>query len=333
MARSGHGGTLDPKAEVVLVSAYGPPAEQRLHISARLPVFVGLAVALASALLVGGARSASRAQGLIAFTRSDGIYVTRSDGSGVRVLRRGGIATYAGPLAWSPDGRKLAFVSLAPGHVAAGLSGEIWVMNADGSHPVLLARNGYSPTWSPDGSRIAFTRGLPKMGVSDVWVMKADGSNQQRLAKTRLSEVYVDWSPAGGRLALSGGNPYIPDVYVMSTNGGNRRNLTPGRLLGSEPQWAPDDHRIVLAGAGRNSGICVVNANGTGWTRLTAKHGVWDHTPTWSPDGSQIAFVRHAQESKSSEIYVMNAGGAGVTRLTHNQVGEGSLAWQPEIAP
>ena len=76
-------------------------------------------------LVVGAARPAGTAPGLIAFTRAGAIYVMRSDGSDVRVLWRNGFAT---ALAWSPDGRKLAFGHGGPG----ATTGATMVMNADG---------------------------------------------------------------------------------------------------------------------------------------------------------------------------------------------------------
>src|SRR3972149_3972474 len=94
---------------------------RRPHL--RLVAVVGLAGTLGPAVLVGGARSASEASGLIAFARLDGVYVMRADGSGARPLWRGSWAPSAWPtdVAWSGDGRRLAFAT----------SGAIRVMNAD----------------------------------------------------------------------------------------------------------------------------------------------------------------------------------------------------------
>ena len=315
---------------------------RRLHIHAWLIVALGLLVALVSALLVGGARSATPASGLIAFTRSDGIYVMNADGSSVRALRRGGAAKFSTNLAWSPDGRKLAFEF----HSATSVG--IWVMNADGSQLVRLAKNGTSPTWSPDGSRIAFIRfigrwvGKRLVGDSDIWVMNADGSNHRRLVKTaHLSEFEVDWSPAGGRLAFRC-SVWAAELYVMGTNGRNLRSLTRGwGVSAGQPQWSPDGRRIAFKASkpGLPGGISVVNADGTGRTQLTAKHGVYDVSPTWSPDGRQIAFVRTPPQTEfqvegnaSSEIYVMYVDGTELTQLTNNRVKEGSPAWRP-VAP
>lgn len=301
--------------------------------------------ALASALLVGGARSAGQASGLIAFTRADGLYVMRSDGTGVhRIKSAGPEALYGGGAAWSPDGSRLVFATW----------NGIWLMDADGRHQVRVATGGRtywigvkpnrrlfypratyfgSPTWSPDGRRIALTA-FQGVENRDVWIMNADGSDRHRLEKTPYFEGEVDWSPVGGRLVFDSGS-WVSDVYVIRTNGTGMRNLTPGGgWVGSgQPTWSADGKRIAFA---RPSGIWVMDASGRAPANLT-RHKL-DGMPDWSPDGRKIAFVRKlvfekgtspAARDASSEIYVMNADGTGVKRLTHNRVGEGSPAWQP----
>ncbi len=311
---------------------------RRPHVNLWLVAVTALLAALVSALPVGGARSASRASGLIAFTRYDGIYVMREDGSGVRAIRRGGVVS----LAWSPDGRKLAFTN----------GRDIWVMDADGTDPVRVAANEdpthgvvMSPTWSPDGKRIAYT--ASSEADRDIWVVNADGSNRRRLARTpRVWEYELDWNPAG-RIAFTNIVGMFSRLYVMNANGSNVRILTPGYAFeASTPDWSPNGRRIAFVhrlGSTPipDAEIWIMDTRSRSRVRLTTAET--DNDPNWSPDGREIAFVRGGgtwadsigfppRKRSSSEIYVMNADGTGVTRLTHNRVGEGSPAWQP-VAP
>lgn len=328
-----------------------PNPECRSHVGVGLALLVGLAVALVSTLVVGGARSANQASGLIAFARADGIYVMRADGTGARrIMQTAEPGIYGRAIAWSPDGTKLVIAT----------STGIWLIDANGRNRVRVATGGQpysigekpyrklfypratnfgSPTWSPDGRSIAFTA-FQGVENRDIWVMNADGSGQHRLKKTPFWEGNVDWSPDGGWLVFDSGG-YVSDVYVMKTNGTGLRLLTPGGgWVGSgQPAWSPDGHKVVFA---RPSGIWVMNANDGAQRQLT-HHALdeFDEYPAWSLNG-RIAFVRKldwkkemlpAARDASSEIYVMNADGTGATRLTHNRVGEASPAWQPIPPP
>ena len=319
--------------------------EGRQRSRARLLLFAGLMAALA-ALLAGGARPAGDASGLIAFARSDGIYVMHPDGTGMRPLRRGPVTSRAFELDWSPDGRRLAFGTF-PG-------GAIWVMGADGKALTRVVAPGgdwgsaYSPTWSSDGRRLAFSSERAR----EIWVVDADGSDAHRLlrlatlgADMGISDIGVgeiDWSPDGRRIAFTAHSGWFAYVYVVNVTGsGLRRLMAGGWAWATDPDWSPDGRRIAfeqsppLRRIGPNtSEIYVMTVDSGSQLRLT-RNGVPDTSPTWSSDG-RIAFVRFEscpscplRPADAREIFVMNADGTGVTQLTHNRAGEARPAWQP----
>jgi TolB protein len=296
-------------------------------------------VTLDAAVMAGDGRSANRASRLIAFVSGDGIYVMRANGINVRQLWRG----HASDLAWSPDGRKLAF--------SRGEFGElgIWVLNANGSGLLRIVRErATSPTWSPAGRRIAFVGDDGVIGI-----VRADGSNLRRLpmpsttipAITRPKDVAVedvDWSPTGNQLVFTGviGTVNGADVtdhrhiYSMGTDGSNLHNLTlrhgTSVKFDEEAEWSPEGRRIVFL---RDHRIWVMNADGSSPVRLTAWVGAAN--PVWSQDSRKIAFAK-AQSLNApgfSQIYVINADGTGANRLTGAKVNAAYPAWQPARTP
>jgi Tol biopolymer transport system component len=134
------------------------------------------------------------------------LFLAAADGSNVRPL--GSAAVKGVSPAWSPDGRRLAFVSFADRNGAScpasncSPNGEIYVVNADGSALRRLTRSRADdehPTWSPDGTRIAFASGfvLPKDGHRP-WLMAMPAPGGRAVRIGRFAGVLDPaWSPAG----------------------------------------------------------------------------------------------------------------------------------------
>ncbi|MCZ7357300.1 MAG: hypothetical protein O8C66_09630 [Candidatus Methanoperedens sp.] len=98
---------------------------------------------------------------------------------------------------WSPDGKKIAFVSDRSG------TDEIWVMNANGSGQTKLTNLGTAekPAWSPNGNEIAFYTTNPY----NIWKVSADGSVVSQLTNTAADEYEPVYSPDGKKITYQYG--------------------------------------------------------------------------------------------------------------------------------
>jgi Tol biopolymer transport system component len=212
--------------------------------------------------------------------------------------------------AWSPDGTKIAFSSTRDGGGPAmmGVPAEIYVMNADGSNPTRLTIDGGNdePAWSPDGTRIAFTK--YKDGSADIYVMGADGSNPTRLTTADVTDDEPAWSPDGTKIVFSSSRGTgVDEIHIMNADGSNPIVVTSseGAFDDDAPTWSPDGAKIAFSSNREGqTEIFVVDPDGTNLTRLTTDGGL---DPAWSPDGTQIVF------EAGYEIATMNADGTELT--------------------
>ncbi len=312
-----------------------------------------------------GALSSCRRQGerahLLLTGRGDGATWTDAlepDGSGRhRVLAN---CYYCADVAWSPDGRKIAYVGIAQqarqsadGQVHFG----IYVAGPNGSHAHLLAEglNDAWPAWSPDGKRIVFVSTQDRPGVknclagwdvstscpTDIYVMNADGTGTRRLTHDPATEYAPAWSPNGQSIAFvrnvrNRAGRVEQAIYVMNADGTDMREVATGTGGNGRPfSWAPEGQQIAFVAEGKTRwAIDIVNLDGKGARTVFSRDGVWSSDPAWSPDGREIAFSSTLLAHPSvccdpNYLFTVHPDGAAITRLTHDGYGVSDIAWQP----
>ena len=299
---------------------------------------LGLLAAVLSCIAAAPAWSAFPGQnGRIAFGQTVGatfqsdIRSIAADGSDVQTVAALN-QWFSGAPAWSPDGTKIAFDrTFCDPKFGFCSSTQIWVTNASGGgEDELTTGNDGSlePSWSPDGTRIAFQRSAnPGYGV---YVMNADGSNQTQLTN-RVFDTSPAWSPDGTKIAFEGIGPDsqgVRDIFVVSAAGGTPQRLTNVAVPDVDPDWSPDGSKIVWA---RNHDIYVMNADGSGQTPVVT--GQSNLEPVWSPQGDKIVFQRGTCPGGTCgdyDLWVVNPDGSGLAKLFGDEAREEfQPSWQP----
>jgi len=260
------------------------------------------------------------------------IHIMNADGSH---LTRIATPMSAEAPAFSPDGRRVAFVS-----PDSPITADIYIMNVDGSSLTrLISLEGivlFSPVFSPDGRRIAFAFcligapgliGAPEVLLKpcQIEIMDADGSHLTRLTKPPGNAIEPAFSPDGRKIVFTRVDPRPGElgdhtqIDIMNVDGSHRVRLIdpPGGAV--SPTFSRDG-RIAFVST---SGIYTMNVDGSHVTRLPAPDGMPRGAiahPKFSPDGRKIAFSYFDYEQWTSrptwQIYIMDADGSHLTRLT-----------------
>ncbi len=204
--------------------------------------------------------------------------------------------------AWSPDGRRLAYIR----------DEELWVVEADGSRATrVVAKPGGAsqPRWSPDGRRLAFVS--RRRGWSQVWVIDAPVPRRGRPANepkapepsvVTASGVDVDayaWAPDGERLAimarLTPEDPETSQIGLVDVASGKTQVIAGERSLDTGAAWLPDGSLLYVSDA--DGWFQVVRRTADGHDRIVLTAGEREHgepsggighVPLPSPDGSRF---------------------------------------------
>jgi CubicO group peptidase (beta-lactamase class C family) len=226
------------------------------------------------------------------------------------------------PESWSKDGSRLA-IQLD----RLDLNSEIYTISPAGTDLERLTRDiapDNLPAFSPDGSRVAFTRGSPS--TSDLYLVSSDGAGASRLTDLDGYENSPTWSADGTRIAFVWGHDEVNGfgetgaLWAIDPYGLNRALLLDAQV--GYPAWSPDGTRIALE-LRDDDHIGVLDLT----TGALADLGP-GFVPKWSPDSSRLAFIRETGDA--IDIYLMQADGTGVVQLTDDPAFDTFPIWSPD---
>jgi Tol biopolymer transport system component len=212
-------------------------------------------------------------------------------------------------------------------------TGQLYSFRPDQSPVVRLTTDlaeNYQPVASPDGSRIAFSRG--GSGRSDIFVMNRDGSGLANLTHRPGDDYDPMWSPDGKRIAFTSHRAGNDETYVMNAEGSAVRRVTRSRGDDENPSWLRDGRRLVISStrAGKKQSAIFVVTIATGHAVRLTNDRLYNIWPQVSPDGRWIAYTRKKAASSSGDIVVMRADGRAPKAITHGAGDDGYAAWSPD---
>jgi Tol biopolymer transport system component len=287
-------------------------------------------LALAAVILAFGSPSqATRAirNGDIVFDTEWGpgpsqVYTIRPDGSGLRRLTEVGEGHAAFQPRWAADGRTIVYVSDETGNP------ELYVVKANGtSKRQLTSDPEYDnswPTFSPDGSHIAFSRCSNFLRTCDLAVMRSDGSQIRSIAGGYWHHAQPAYSPDGKTIAYtSDEGGFWSLLWLAKADGSDRHSISPAPLAADRPDWSPDGGTITYTGNPRAGQVFLSRPDGSGLHAITTTDaGVL--FATYSPDGTRMV-----TSGDPAGLFLISPGGTGRTQIPNVPDGATMPDWGP----
>ncbi len=236
---------------------------------------------------------------------------------------------------WSPDGKRLAFISPCKGDGDSYVKSSLFIMNADGSGMVALTNipaGGYDPTWAPDNIRLAFTA-IRKDEIPQIYIYNLRTDTITELTDPDLRANYQPTWSKNNRIAYMG----LGDrLWVMNDDGSNRHQIMRGTdsdNFYSYPSWSPDGKTLVVT-------RWDVGMSGAPWLALiqnladpvlaNVALGSPMTEASYSPDGYWLIYTGWP-DTRYHHLFIISPTGVGRQELTdHNlEANDFDPSWSP----
>jgi TolB protein len=249
------------------------------------------------------------------------LLVADSDGYNPQVVARSKESLLSP--AWSPDGKKIAYVSFESGN------SNIYVQDiTTGSRQLVESHargiNG-APSWSPDGRKLALA--LSYVGNLEIFTLDLASRSETRLTNNLAIDTQPVWSPDGQSIYFLSDRSGRPQIYQMSASGGAATRVSFQGQNNQNPSVSYDGKQIAMVQGNGNVYRIVIMDRSLGDQVRPISPGPIDESPSFAPNASMLLYA--ATEGRRGVLYAVSADGLVRQRLVLSDGDVREPAWGP----
>ena len=253
---------------------------------------------------------------------------------------------------FSRDMKKILFQSIRGNHPYY----QIYTMDIDGSHQILLSGNKGKTTCSyfrPDGKKIIYASTMhnPTSGTTpppkeekkyqwdfdpdmEIYEADPDGANLKRLTQSEGYDAEGVYSNDGTKIVFTSQRDGDLEIYTMNADGTETRRLTHSEGYDGGAFFSPDDNQIVFRAfrdpeKPRIAQIYIMDTGGKEERQITQAEAV-NWAPYFHPSGKYILFASNPESPRNFDLYVIRPDGTGLKRITNDEGFDGLPYFSPD---
>lgn len=221
---------------------------------------------------------------------------------------------------WSPDGRKLAYVSFESGR------SNVVVQNLDGSNREVLADFpgiNSAPTWSPDGKSLAMT--LSKDGNADIFIMNLQTKALRKVTRHWAIETEAAWSVDGKSLYFNSDRRGQPQIFKMELDSGTVSRISFQGNYNANPETSPNGRYLAMVHSNNGFNVGLMDLYTNEFNVIT--DAFLGESPSFAPNSDMIVYAMNRNNKGQLAVVSVDGRASQILSVEDGQVRE--PAWGP----